>query len=256
PFVPTTDGDFLPDDPEELLQDGHFQVKPILIGVTSDEGSTFVPYLFPGINDGLITWEQLLRGASRTLRKATEETVQAVALKYSVECHGPARHRWAMSRLCGDYFSVCPATESAGKFTQRGSPVYLYSFRHHSSGSVWPRWIGAPHGAELPYVFGTLESVLDVNQTYTQAEAALSSRVMQYWAEFSRSGNPTGSTASTVQWSRCTATQQNFFQLSTEPPQIMKVSPARHCGFLDSFSSKTANPRESGYFSGQESAFE
>uniref|UniRef100_A0A8D2IRX1 Carboxylesterase type B domain-containing protein n=1 Tax=Varanus komodoensis TaxID=61221 RepID=A0A8D2IRX1_VARKO len=165
------------------------QVKPILIGVTSDEGSTFVPYLFPGINDGLITWEQLLRGASRTLRKATEETVQAVALKYSVECHGPARHRWAMSRLCGDYFSVCPATESAGKFTQRGSPVYLYSFRHHSSGSVWPRWIGAPHGAELPYVFGTLESVLDVNQTYTQAEAALSSRVMQYWAEFSRSGH-------------------------------------------------------------------
>uniref|UniRef100_A0A8D2IXL2 Carboxylic ester hydrolase n=1 Tax=Varanus komodoensis TaxID=61221 RepID=A0A8D2IXL2_VARKO len=28
PFVPTTDGDFLPDDPQRLLQAGHFPIKP------------------------------------------------------------------------------------------------------------------------------------------------------------------------------------------------------------------------------------
>ncbi|XP_015284407.1 PREDICTED: acetylcholinesterase-like, partial [Gekko japonicus] len=35
PTVPTTDGDFLPDDPQKLVESRRFQSKPIMIGTTS-----------------------------------------------------------------------------------------------------------------------------------------------------------------------------------------------------------------------------
>ncbi|XP_042310895.1 cholinesterase-like [Sceloporus undulatus] len=232
PFLPTTDEDFLPDDPQKLLQAGRFQVKPTLLGVTSDEASAFVLYYYPDTSHGLISWEQLLEAAKKTIRKATAEDVRAVALKYSEEGHGAARYRWAMSQMIGDYGFFCPLVEFAAKSQEAGSPVYAYLFSHHTFGSVFPDWIGAPHGSELPYVFGTLESAVGVNKTYTEAEAALSHRIMQYWAEFARSGDPTKAGAKEVKWPLYNAAQQNFFLLSTETSQTVQVSPARHCDFL------------------------
>nr|XP_020667972.1 cholinesterase-like isoform X1 [Pogona vitticeps] len=238
PFLPTTDGEFLTDDPEKLLGSGHIQVKPTLIGVTSDEASTFLPYLFPNTTDGLITWDQLLKGIRMTLQRATEEDIEAVAQKYSEGDPGPARYRSALSRAILDYSFLCPVAEFAAKSQESGSPVYVYSFAHHTSGSVFPEWIGAPHGAELPYVFGTLESAVGVNQTYTEAEAALSRRMMRYWAEFSRSGKPTGSGAKEKEWPLYDATEQNFFRLTTDSPQATQISLTQKCGFLKTHSLK------------------
>ncbi|XP_053148718.1 cholinesterase-like [Hemicordylus capensis] len=242
PFSPTTDGEFLPDEPQKLLGSGHIQAKSILIGATANEGTTFVRYSFPEAVDGLLTWEQLLKAVKMTVRRATEPVIQAVALKYSEEDRGIARYRWAMSQLCSDYFFVCPVAEIAAKVAEAGNPVYAYLFTHHTPGSFWPEWIGAPHGAELPYLFGTLASVLRPNQTYTEAEAALSRKMMRYWAGFARNGNPTGSAASEVQWPLYNATEQNFFHLGTEPPQVVQTSPARYCGFLEA--QKAAQPNK------------
>ncbi|KAL8212966.1 UNVERIFIED_CONTAM: hypothetical protein K2H54_059859 [Gekko kuhli] len=231
PFTPTTDGEFLPEDLQTLLEAGHFPNKPILIGTTSDEGVLFVPYTFPDAKDGLITWQQLVEGVKRTVRRATEEAVQAVAQKYSKEVHGPESFRWAMVQSSSDYFFVCPVAEIAAKLTEAGNPVYAYSFSQHTSGSVWPEWIGAPHGGELPYLFGTFKMILAANKTCTEKEAALSRRVQRYWAEFARHGNPNGVATKEVQWPLYNATEQNFFLLSTQPPQALQKSPAQHCGF-------------------------
>ncbi|XP_062978213.1 cholinesterase-like isoform X2 [Elgaria multicarinata webbii] len=246
PFAPTTDGDFLLDAPQRLVEAGKIHHKPILIGAASDEGSIFVTFLFADTNHSLISWEQFRKGISMTLRKGTEEAVQAVLLEYSKEDHGLAKYRWSLSQSGGDFLFVCPAATFAAKLSEAGSPVYSYSFTHHTSASAWPEWTGAPHGAEVPYLFGTLESAVGANRTYTKAEGALSRRMMRYWAEFSRSGNPTGSVANEVQWPLYNATQQNYFQLSTEPSQVMETSPARHCGFLESLFLKAANPHTLG----------
>ncbi|KAF7234949.1 Cholinesterase [Varanus komodoensis] len=232
PFVPTTDGDFLPDDPEELLQDGHIQVKPILIGVTSNEASTFVPFVFPDTIHNQMTEEQFQEGIKGIQINVTQEVVQALTLMYSKEGPEPVPYRQALVRFFSDYYIICPAAEFTSKLREAGSPVYFYVFKHYTSGSFWPEWFGAHHGADLPYVFGTLESVLDVNQTYTQAEAALSRRMMRYWAEFSRSGSPTGSGASGEEWSLYNPTQQNLFYLRTESSNVTELSPFQHCDSL------------------------
>lgn len=188
PFTPTTDGEFVLEDPQKLLETRHIPNKPVLTGITSDEGYMVVPNTFPDAKDGLITWEQLVEGMKRIERRATEDIVQAIAQKYSEEDHGPASYRQAMVQSSGDYFFVCPLAETADKLTAAGSPVYAYFFSQHTLGSVWPEWTRAPHGAELPYLFGTFKTILAANQTCTEEEAALSRRVKRYWAEFARHG--------------------------------------------------------------------
>jgi para-nitrobenzyl esterase len=46
--------------------------------------------------------------------------------------------------------------------------------------------MGAYHGAELPYVFGTHDEWLPTSQV----DLELSEQMMSYWANFIRTGNP------------------------------------------------------------------
>ncbi|XP_032066270.1 cholinesterase-like [Thamnophis elegans] len=242
PFVPTTDGEFLLGEPEKLMEEGQIQVKPVLIGETSDEAASFVHFVFPNITHNLINQEQLLKGIQLLVGNATEDFIQAIAQKFSEGQYGPAQFRSALSHFYTDQIIACPSREAARNIRKTGSPVYAYLFTHRPSWSIWPEWIGATHGAEISYVFGTLESVPPFNQTYTEAEARLSHKMMHYWAEFARTGNPTGLVASKDDWPLYNPTEQNFFLLNTEPFQKRMVE---HCDFLKSLFSKAEETHKS-----------
>uniref|UniRef100_A0A670Z4A5 Carboxylic ester hydrolase n=1 Tax=Pseudonaja textilis TaxID=8673 RepID=A0A670Z4A5_PSETE len=79
--------------------------------------------------------------------------------------------------------------------------------------SSWPQWTGPHHDAEIAYIFGTLESVFPVNQTYTEAEARLSRKMMHYWAEFARTGSH-----SQTNYILFNQYSYPFLQLSLSPP--------------------------------------
>ncbi|XP_070593952.1 cholinesterase-like [Erythrolamprus reginae] len=236
PFRPTVDGEFLLGDPEKLMEEGQIQVKPVLIGATSDEAATYVHNLFPNITDNLINQEQLLKGIGLLVPNATEDFIRTIAMRYSEGLHGPAQYRSAMSHFYTDRIFSCPLMEAAGNIRKTGSPVYAYLFAHRPSWSIWPEWIGASHSAEVPFVFGSFESVNLINQTYTEAETRLSRKMMHYWAEFVRNGNPTGSAATKDEWPLYNATEQNFFLLHIEP---FKERVIEHCGFLKRLFSKS-----------------
>ncbi|CAI5767886.1 cholinesterase-like [Podarcis lilfordi] len=246
PFAPTTDGEFLTDEPRKLLESKNFTAKSIVIGTTSDEGSIFVLYASAFLNttkDCLLTREQLLKGLQITVRNATSDFIKAAAERYSqAEPEGPARYRSAMGKACSDYLFVCPVTDVATAVTEAGSPVYVYTFRHRSTGSVWPEWLGAIHGAEVPYVFGTLTLLKGTKEKHTKAELELISRVMRYWAEFARSGNPNPSDVNETKWPVYDPAQQNFFVLSTDPPRVMEPSPAQQCSFWKTLPSGASKP--------------
>nr|XP_003218004.1 PREDICTED: acetylcholinesterase [Anolis carolinensis] len=241
-FEPTADGEFLTDDPQSLLDSQHVQIKPVLTGVASDEAAPIVDLIILGSNYSQINMEIFLTVLRYLVRNATEDDIQAMALKYSEESHGPAKYRSALVQSLGDYFFVCPVAKFAGQIRNVGSPVYVYLFTHHTSGTVWPEWVGVPHGAELIYLFGNFEAAFQANKTHTEAEEALSRRIMRYWAEFARTGKPTGSGKKEVEWPRYNATLENFYHLSTEPAQVLPVSPARHCNL---FKTHTINPKKS-----------
>lgn len=191
-FGPTTDTEFLLDDPQKLLEAGSFPVKPILTGFTSDEGSLFLTSNAPGFslyNDSLISPEQLMEGLHLVAPNASERAIEAAAFIYTrEEEQGEAQYRNALVKASGDYLFLCPVARVARRMAEVGSPVFAYSFTHRPSFISAPDWIGVPHCAELPYMFGDPLSMAGDNLTYSEAEMVLSQRVMQYWTEFIRTG--------------------------------------------------------------------
>ncbi|XP_062978268.1 cholinesterase-like isoform X1 [Elgaria multicarinata webbii] len=229
PILVTTDGEFLLDEPRKLLESGVIQAKPVLTGVTLDEGTEIVMILFP--SGVMLTWEQFVQGLSGDIPILIEEDVaNAIALRYNASDYGPERYHLVLAQYFTDIYFLCPMTELASKMAEAGNPVYVYSFKLHTPGAGWPEWSGTPHGAEVPYLFGTLATVLGTNQT--EVDIALSHKVMRYWAEFARTGNPTGSKPKEEQWPLYNSTEQKLFHISAEAPQVKRLSPDPPCDFL------------------------
>ena len=84
-----------------------------------------------------------------------------------------------------------PARFTASAFVARGAPAYVYRFSYVPA-SMRERWRnGAPHGAEIPYVFNTLGA----NPTASSApeDQRVAQTVNTYWANFAKTGDPNGS---------------------------------------------------------------
>ncbi|XP_038227631.1 acetylcholinesterase-like [Dermochelys coriacea] len=241
PFVPTPDGDFLPDTPPRLLQARHGQPIPIGVGFTTNEGSYILYIAAPSFNlenASSIGWEELLQVVRLIVPGLPDEAIQAMAHWYIQEGEeqGEAQYRWAMEQIAGDYFFVCPVLEMARQEAEAGNPVFTYHFAHRSSGLSLPEWMGVPHGSELPYEFGTLASVVGSN--HTEAEVALSRRVMQYLVVYAWSGKPLVGEDSGKQWPTYDPAKQNFEHISLKPPKVEKALHASRCEFLASLLSE------------------
>ncbi|XP_066586116.1 neuroligin-4, X-linked-like [Prorops nasuta] len=70
--------------------------------------------------------------------------------------------------------------------------TYFYVFDYQSKDSDYPQKAGSVHGEELPYVFGAplVDGFGHFSRNYTKAEVGLSESIIQYFANFVRTGNP------------------------------------------------------------------
>jgi para-nitrobenzyl esterase len=67
------------------------------------------------------------------------------------------------------------------------SPVYFYEFTH-APPTPYGKRFGAYHSSEIPYVFGTI----DAKDGYGTIDFTLSEKIMEYWTNFAKTGNPNG----------------------------------------------------------------
>ena len=91
----------------------------------------------------------------------------------------------AIDKIVGDYYFVCNVNEFAQEYARAGNAVFMYYFRHRSSISPWPKWMGVIHGDEINFVFG---EPLNQVYNYTAKEVELSRRMMRYWGNFAKFG--------------------------------------------------------------------
>jgi para-nitrobenzyl esterase len=93
--------------------------------------------------------------------------------------------RRAMDRLITADNYVCTSQFTAARLAESGQDAWLYHFirvRQDEGGAK----VGAYHGAELPYVFGTHDAYMET----TDVDLALSDAMMSYWVQFAATGNP------------------------------------------------------------------
>jgi len=183
PLMPVIDGVLLPAPPEKLLVPGAFADVPILTGVDGDEASAFSGHLVKSMSRA--EWKALL-----------DETFGAQAPRFaSLYPAATDAERARSARQLRQDLGLAALHAWNELWSQHAhSPVYAYLFDHLEPGPQSGRW-GMFHSSELPYVFGTLGAAPE--RHLTSVDRSISARMMAYWVDFVKTGNPNGARLAT-----------------------------------------------------------
>lgn len=173
-FGPCIDGVVLPDLPLRLFAEGKFHPVPILLGTNRDEMT-----LFLGRDDkGKPRRKAGLRLLVRSLYKEHADAVLAV-----FPCARDEDAAFAFRELMTVSCFTSP-TRYVARAAAASVPVYLYEFSRVPPGAA-RSGLGATHGIEIAYVFGTLKEAFG-----DATDQALAKAMGQCWVAFARTGVP------------------------------------------------------------------
>jgi len=182
-FGPVVDGGFLPDQPRTLFDAKQFAKVPYLLGSNSDEGTLF----FLGVPP--VTTEPEYQAALQARYGSRASQVEAIYPAASF-----ASPQAALVRAFGDDILVCPTYDTARRAAAGGAPTYLYNFsRVIPIPILQALGLGAFHGSEIVYVFGSITPPMPEDATIALA-------MRGYWSRFAKGGSPNGGGA--VRWPR------------------------------------------------------
>ncbi|XP_031196981.1 acylcarnitine hydrolase-like [Mastomys coucha] len=215
-FPAVVDGEFLPRHPKELLASEDFHPVPSIIGVNNDEFGWTIP---------------MLMGSAQTIKEITRENLNAVLKNTTAQMMLPPEYsdllmeeymgntedaqtlQAQFTEMMEDFMFVIPALQVA-HFQRSHAPVYFYEFQHQitSLKDIRPPHVKADHADEVPFVFGYF--FWDMKIDFTEEEKVLSRRMMKYWANFARHGNP--NSEGLPSWPMLNQDEQ-YLQLDTQP---------------------------------------
>jgi para-nitrobenzyl esterase len=92
------------------------------------------------------------------------------------------------TRANDDFGQAEPARFAATAFAANGSPAYRYRFSYVATAMREQMRMGAPHGGEIGFVFGTLTA--RPGSTVSPEDQAVSRMAQSYWVNFARTGDP------------------------------------------------------------------
>lgn len=176
--VAVADGWVLPTTMREVFEGGKQNDVPTLIGSNSDEGSIFTP----ATTTGAAFKEQ----ASRRYGGSADAYLALYPFTSDQEARLAQAHSMRDQTFGWEMRTWARLQAKTGK-----APVYLYYFSH-----VPPlpnaAWLGAQHGAEIPYALNWPNGTHSSNVPWTAADRTLADQVSQYWVNFATTGNPNG----------------------------------------------------------------
>jgi para-nitrobenzyl esterase len=120
--------------------------------------------------------------------------------------YGPADAQWVV-----DTMYRCPVMAQLIWHAGAGNTGYEYQFDRAAPGR---EALGAVHGAEVPYVFGSL------GPAYTGLDHEISATIQQYWTNFAKTGNPNG--ASLPQWPKFDPSARGYLEFTDNGPRAQE----------------------------------
>lgn len=117
--------------------------------------------------------------------------------------HGDAMAQWAT-----DTQFRCGTAQELLWHTRAGNAAYQFEFARAAPGK---EALGAAHGAEVPYVFGTLGKT-----PYDNVDRQVSEAMQTYWTNFARTGDPNSSGLPT--WPRFSPDKRAYIEFNSAGP--------------------------------------
>jgi para-nitrobenzyl esterase len=217
-FTAVVDGDFLTDQPRSLFQRGSTAKVPYLLGSNNDEAMLFEVGVTP-------VTDQAGLSAAIAQNYGGDAGATLAALYPLSEFDGgyPNPFQAALTRMKSDQMLICPTLDSAQLSAAQGVPagVPAYAYNFDISAAVF---LGACHGSELPYVFGT-----GTQLTAGSQQAAASALMERYWTRFAAMGSPSGGSDPT--WPSFSASNNRRMQFTLEGPSIVLNFHATECAY-------------------------
>ncbi|KAJ8036009.1 Cholinesterase [Holothuria leucospilota] len=237
-WTPSLDGVFLDESPDVLLHGGDFKESPILIGFNKDEGTLTVPIYYPDYinsedppfidrdNFDFMT-SDVLRSTLDFTNELTENAVKQEYIDWSQANNSSADFFLTFLPIYGDSAFSCPAVDIIRAHSRSTQPVFQYFFTHvpHTSyferGDMGTGWFLSGHCEDLPFVFGW-GFIPDLKDHHFMSadEKKLSRKMMRFWANFARTGDPSKMLSSDplgtgeMEWPRYSAPDLLYKELS------------------------------------------
>ncbi len=210
-FGPVVDGGFLPDQPRALFDGKKYSRVPYILGSNADEGTLFL------LGTPQVTTEAAYLAALQTRYGSLADQVAAVYPASSF-----LTPEDALARAFGDQILVCPTYDTARRAAAGGAHTYLYEFARRIPIDILQQLgLGAFHGSEIVYVFGSITPP-------TADDGTLGETIRGYWTRFARSGDPNGKGA--LKWPRFKDKTDKRLQLDV-PPMVLTAFRRHECEF-------------------------
>src|SRR5690606_35798660 len=189
-FSPIVDGHVLPDTVEAIFAAGKQAQVPLLAGWNADESRA-----------GVVLGKETMTAAVFIANAKTRFGDRADDLLKVYPASNDDEAVESAAALAGDFFIGYSTWKWIEVHRATGNaPVYRYSFDRKipvppdltiNGKPATAEDVGARHAGEIEYVFGQLDTVPKV--TWTDADRRLSDRMMTYWSNFAKAGDPNGS---------------------------------------------------------------
>ena len=184
---PSVDHFVLPVAPPRAFTEGRQMKMPILAGWNTDEQLPFLPLAIPHTSV-----QQFEADAELYFRDRTGQFLSLYPAGNVSQATASAE------ALIGDLVireQTWEAVDDQSRYVD--APVYAYYYTYTSAYSPL-----AAHTAEIPFVFGTLtpNRALGSTQPPASEDRALAQKMMAYWTNFAKYGNPNDQTAGLPYW--------------------------------------------------------
>ncbi|KAM4833753.1 cocaine esterase-like [Thomomys bottae] len=183
------DGAFLLKHPKELLASGDLHRVPSIIGINTDEfGWVLIRDLSTSKGIDKKTIQATLQYVLK-LMMLPGEYVELLKEEFLLDAEDPKIILTQFCKLQEDIMFLIPVLQVA-TFQRSHAPVYFYEFQHKPNflRNIKPPHVRSDHGDEVPFIFGSIFGGRKVD--FTEEEKLLSRKMMKYWANFARNGNP------------------------------------------------------------------
>ena len=174
-FAPVFDGCVLPKNPLTAYYGGYQHNVPIIFGSTKNEGNIY-----------LADEKDLSVAKYKKFLKARFGSNSDKAFKMF-----PANNDQEVATVIDKFITVAgnaqPARLVAQCMEKAKSNAYLFHFTRLPD-TVMARKLKVHHGVDIAYVFGNMTK----SDGYNDTDIALSGKMMNYWVNFAKTGNPNG----------------------------------------------------------------
>jgi para-nitrobenzyl esterase len=189
-FVPSIDDDFLPDQPLQLLNNGKWSQKPLMLGWNAREETLFA--LVNSARPPPMLAAAYSAHVARSFGNCSSDHARlAPFVEQTYASSAKRRGKWATYGFEASDWGLmarCPRL-LAPSLRASSSAVFMYYFDHVPSKGVF-NVLGATHTTELPFVFSEPEQG---GMQFNDVDWSLAHRMSAMWCDFARSGVPSSS---------------------------------------------------------------